>query len=74
MRGVAVAMKIDFFKGEVIRCRSGDLEKDFLVSLSEDFAIWFRWLGVTYHIDFIMVFPDFGNAWWQVYGLEFSVK
>ena len=66
-------MEIDFFKGDVVRCRSGDLEKDFFVRLSEDFAIWFHWLGVTYCVDFVMIFPDF-SSWWRVYGLTYSVR
>jgi hypothetical protein len=70
---VAEAMKIDFFKGDVLRCRSGDLEKDCFVRLSEDSAVWFYWRGVTYCIDFIMIFPE-PHSQWRVFGTEYSVR
>jgi hypothetical protein len=73
MGGAAVAMKIDFFKGDVIRCRAGALEKDFFVRLNGDFAIRFYWRGVTYCIDFIMTFPE-RDSWWRVFGIEYSVR
>jgi len=51
-------METDLFRGDIIRCRSGGLEKDCSVRLSEDFAVWFYWRGVTYCIDLIMLFPE----------------